>query len=358
MKKKCFFIFKGQFSLRHRENQRGAILILALWTVVFLSVFAAKVGMRVRQRATVLARLESRSQAHYIAEAGIKKAVAALRADLKQNKGLYSAYGKYYRHNNPDKFKKIEIEDDFSEVSYFHTQQLGDSRKRYGFVDEERKININTADRWTLIRLIQQVAALDEDKAKGIAEAIIDWREIGETRATGFYSDDYYSNLQYPYKPKNMDFEVIDELLLVRGIDEDVYERLRPFVTIYGNGQVNINTASPETLLAIGLDKDLIEKIFLVRRGLDGVEDTVDDYIFYKTYDIASEMKGFVKLKLMEMKRIDYLNDAGMIKTNSFYYQIQSEGILNQKKDIATITCVYNAEEDQVEYWRENYANN
>ncbi len=334
------------------NKRRGSILILAVWAVVFLSIFAARIGLRVRQRATLLSRLETRSQLHYIAEAGIKKAIAGIRSDLVRNKGLYTAYGKYYRHNN-EEFKTVALGDGTSEVSYAFSQGVGILQKRYGFVDEERKININVIDRLTLTRLIRRVSDLDENSAKGITEAIVDWRESGQTRLTGFYSDEYYSNLQYPYEPKNAEFELMDELLLVRGIDANLLDQLRPFITIYGDGKVNMNTASAEVLLALGLDRDVVDKIFLTRRGLDGIEDTADDYVFQHTFDIASEIKNFVKLKLFEVKQINDLNVYGIIKTNSSFYFIESKGKLSQKKDITDIACVYNAEENKIEYWRE-----
>ena len=341
------------FKRSYKKNRQGSILILAVWTVLFLSIFAAKIGLRIRQRVTLLSRLETRSKLHFIAEAGIKKAIAGLRVDLVKNKGLYSSFGKYYRHNNSDAFQSINVGDGLSEVAYIFHRDFNITEKRYGFVDEERKININVVDRLTLTRLIQQVSGLDEDKSQGIAEAIIDWREIGRSQTTGFYSDDYYSNLEYSYEPKNGDFELIDELLLIEGIDENLFNILKDFMTVYGDGKVNINTASAEVLSVLGLSPEVISKIFLVRRGMDGIEDTADDYVFQRTYDIASEMKSFIKLKFNEVKEINDLNLSGLIKTNSSFYFIKSKGAVNQKKDTLTILCVYNAQEDRVEYWRE-----
>ena len=341
------------FKRGHQKNREGSVLILAVWTVLFLSIFAARIGLRIRQRATLASRLETRSKLHFIAEAGIKKAIAGLRVDLVKNKGIYSSFGKYYRHNNGDEFKNIIIGEGVSEVTYIFHRDFNTSEKRYGFVDEERKININVVDLVTLTRLIQQVSGLDENKSQGIAEAIIDWREIGKTQTTGFYSDDYYSNLEYPYEPKNGDFELIDELLLIKGIDKNIFNTLRDFITIYGDGKVNINTASAEVLSVLGLSSEVINKLFLARRGVDGIEDTADDYVFQRTYDIASEMKSFVKLKLNEVKQINDLNKFGLIKTNSSFYFIESKGVMSQKKDTLNISCLYNAEENKIEYWRE-----
>lgn len=336
------------------KNKKASVLILSVWAVIFLAVLAAQVGLHIRQRASVLSRLETNSQQHYIADAGIKKAISSLRLDLSRNKGLYSSYGKYFRHNNAEHFEAIKVGSVMAEVSYtYFGGGIGLPKKQYGFVDEERKINVNTEERNVLLRLIQHTANLTFDEARDITDAIIDWREMGESQVTGFYSDSYYTNLQYPYEPKNAYFELIDELLLLKGIDESIFEKIRPFLTVYGNGRVNINTASPAVFLAFGLETVLIDKILQVRRGLDNIENTVDDYIFHKTFDVASEMKGFVKLDLAEIKAIDQLNSAGKIKTNSSFYKIQSFGKLTEKDKPLVIESIYNAEGNKIEYWRE-----
>ena len=53
----------------------------------------------------------------------------------------------------------------------------------------------------------------------------------------------------------------LDEILLVKGMNKEIYDKLINFVTIYGDGAVNINTASKEVLEALGLADSLVDKI-------------------------------------------------------------------------------------------------
>jgi len=337
----------------HRVK-RGSVLILAIWTLSFLSLFAAYIGLRVRQRVALLSRLETRSQLHFIAESGIKLAIAALRDDLKRNYHQYTPYGKFYRHNNTDLYADIEIGKGKVDIFYnFVADNISASEIRFGIVDEESKININSANRETLIRLMRNVVTHTKDNIADLADAIIDWREFGQSQATGFYSDEYYANLQYPYEPTNEAYENFDEVLLTKGFDQNLWKQLKPFMTVYGDGIVNINTASRPVILAIGFSEPLTDKLLTVRRGLDGIEATVDDYVFIKNYDIASEILKFVKLEIDEMKEIDAANAQGKIKTNSFYYSIYSRARLREKD--LTVQCVYNSNENKIEYWREKF---
>jgi general secretion pathway protein K len=70
-----------------------------------------------------------------------------------------------------------------------------------------------------------------------------------------------YSNCHPPYTRKNAPFDSLEELRMVRGLgDDDLWERIidpspsdpdvRP-VTVWGQGLVNVNSASPQTAYAL-----------------------------------------------------------------------------------------------------------
>ena len=337
-----------------RFHQRGSILIFSLWTISLLSLFAVYIGLKVRQRASLLARIESHSHLRFIASAGVKKSIAALRSDIVRHGFTTTAEGKTYRHNNPAIFQEGQLGHGQFRVSYDYFEKFSNSPKqRFGIVDEESKLNINVAERYELVRLMEQVLPVNDEYVQLVADAIIEWRELGQKELTGFYSDDYYANLQYPYGIKHVEFEILEELLMVRGINQDVFSHLKPFITIYGDGRVNINTVSNEVLYAMGLDQSVADKVITVRSGADGREWTADDFIFRKTYDVASDVLKVEKLSIDEVKQIDFLNTAKKIRTDSYYYAIRSEGELLTRLQRLTVECVYNARENRIEFWRE-----
>src|SRR5262245_56177871 len=229
------------------SNNKASMLILAVFTLMLLTTLAATIGLRVRGRISMLGRIEDRSRLHFISEAGIKKAIAALRYDEKRHPQGLDAASKSYRHNNPEQFGSFTLDDGTVHVSYNAGENL------FGVLDEERRININTADRPTLVKLFQQLSPRPQDQIKEIVEGIVSWRKIHSTEMVGFVSDEYYQTLKQPYPAKHAPFELMDELRLVKGIDPELYDQVRPFITVYGDGQVNINTAPREVLVALGL---------------------------------------------------------------------------------------------------------
>jgi general secretion pathway protein K len=343
------------------SNKGGFVLIITLWVLGFLSVLVLAIGLGARQKIVLLERLEDRSRARLAAEAGAKKALAVLVDDLENNQFLLTPQAKARRHNNPTEFFSVKLGEDAFSVSYeSYDSKAGALVERYGLQDEQAKLNLNFVDLDTLARLLGDVWELNTGDARYQAAAIIDWRDFGKHEEEGFFSDDYYSNLEFPYAMKDHPFERIDELLLVKGIDKAKYDKLLPYVTIWGDGLVNINTASEKVLVALGLEVLVAQKLIKVRGGLDGVEDTADDHVYNRTFDIAAEVKALAlqlasgPLEEREMRQIDALNMRNVLTTNSSIYSIRSRQVPNKgEQTAAEVLCVFNITNNKIEYWYE-----
>src|SRR5262245_24961463 len=127
-------------------------------------------------------------------------------------------------------------------------------------MDEESKLNVNTVDAAVLEKLFTTSLGFSGEQAAQLALALSDWRTPGESQMTGFYSEEYYKNLEFPYSVKNSEFELLDELLLVQGMNEETLKTLFNHITIYGDGKININTAGKDVLMALGLSGTVADK--------------------------------------------------------------------------------------------------
>jgi type II secretory pathway component PulK len=71
---------------------------------------------------------------------------------------------------------------------------------------------------------------------------------------------------------KNAYLDSIDELLLIPGIDRESYDKLLPYVTIYGSGEglflININTAEIPALMSLSdaITRDMAERVVTYRQ--------------------------------------------------------------------------------------------
>jgi general secretion pathway protein K len=148
---------------------------------------------------------------------------------------------------------------------------IGPGRLSYRITDETARINLNRLSRDGLDRLLQE---LDVEKTERdvIVDSVQDWRDPNEEHRLNGAESDYYLGLSPPYRSKNADFDSIDELLQVRGVTRAIlYGRgeipgLAEFVTIAGNGGINVNTASPLVLRsALGLAQAEVD-LLIARR--------------------------------------------------------------------------------------------
>ncbi len=120
--------------------------------------------------------------------------------------------------------------------------------------DENAKFNLNSLknpDGYAFfVRLLNNLH-LDED----IANMVSYWINA---------STDHRPRNSGSIKPKNAYLDSVDELLLIPGIDRGSYDKLLPYVTIYGSGNsdsntffINVNTADVPVIMSLS-DKNKI----------------------------------------------------------------------------------------------------
>jgi len=330
-------------------KSRASILIVALWSLCLLSVFAVILNSQVRQSLVLASRLDQKARLRLIAQAGLDKAITEVKDDSETG---YDYLGEAW-NNRPGAFQNIKVGDGEFDVAYSYPDpKSGSWITGFGCVDEESKININRADLKTLERLFMTVLSYDETQAQELAACILDWRDAdGETSLpVGSAEYLYYSGLPFPYAPKNADFEVPEELLLVKGFSENVFEKIKDYVTIYGEGKVNINTANAVVLFALGLDEDLASKIIAYRAGKDKLTGTSDDNIFISAPAIVPMLSQEYSLSPSQVEQLSLV--AGSLGVSSNYFLAKVNARLNNRY-ILTASGVFKRN-GKVLYWREN----
>ncbi|MEI8011017.1 MAG: hypothetical protein WCI27_00860 [Candidatus Omnitrophota bacterium] len=335
-------------------RRQGFILITALWTLTFLAVLAVTLLAGVRQRVFLFQRIEDRLRVQSAAEAGVKKALAVMLDVMEDAAGSFSSAVKQRLGNNPAEFAAISVGGIPVEVVHEEPDPLtGAAVTIWGLSDEQSKFNLNLVPRDMLGALFSHVMGCSDAEGRSLADAVVDWRDYGRHDVDGFSSGDYYKSLEFPYPMKEKQFERIDELLLVKGFNRKIYDQLAPFLTVYGDGRVNINTASYQILLALGLDAALADKILRVRRGVDGVEATADDHLFVHTFDIPADMGKTVMLEPREVRQIDGLNAGNLLGTESGIYSFSSRVPAADGGHKRLIACVFSIFESRILYWHE-----
>lgn len=126
----------------------------------------------------------------------------------------------------------------------------------------------------------------DVELPQGLESAVRDWIDEDQNPDSMNGAEDAeYLNLAPPYRTANQPFTVVSELLAVRGMTPQVYERLRPLVAALpvatlpapAPTKVNVNTAPLEVLRALSPTTDEAKLAdFDRRRRDDPVEDAAE----------------------------------------------------------------------------------
>lgn len=90
-------------------------------------------------------------------------------------------------------------------------QNANSTEPYFGLIDESSKLNLNTAT----LDMLQLLPIITPE----IAAAIVDWRDTNSDVTTGGAEEDTYMRLNPPYHCKNSDFETVDELRWIAGMN-------------------------------------------------------------------------------------------------------------------------------------------
>jgi type II secretory pathway component PulK len=312
--------------------------VLALWMIAVVAILSVSISEYVRQKIALSDRLDRRNWLAGIAETGVTRVLYKLRQKKEAAEG-YHGLNDTYTSAAGD----VRMGEGALALSYpVRNPWTGQMQMRYGVEDEEGRFNVNVIDGKRIAKFIEVVAEAEEDQAKEIAYAIVDWRDTNDSLSDPKFGaeDDDYEDLDPPYEAKDQPFESLDELLLVRGMTPEIFERIQPFVTIYGPGTVNINTAPMEVLMGLGMSKELAGKVVMYRAGQDGEEGTSDDRVFMQAANVSTELMKKVKLAGAESTMVSQMVSKGQLGVDSTHFRIRSQGKSMRKKQILEIEAV------------------
>jgi len=219
--------------MRRCGGERGVALMLVLWVVIVLAAIASGVVVAARRQAALVAALRARAAARYAAESGVTAATSALQALFR---GARSP---------EDRARVFGYLDDAARS--WGERPLGAARYQVAVADLGARIDLNSANPEVLRGLLQQF--VDADRAATLVDALEDWKDEDDApREQGAEAADY-ATAESPFRPSNGPLLRLEELTRIRGFDDSLAAALAPYVTVLGDGLVNVNTA-PEPVLA------------------------------------------------------------------------------------------------------------
>ncbi len=251
-----------------RTRNRGFAIVVVLGMLILMTALVVGFSNNARVELRRADYLLKSAQALHCATAGLNAAIAAVR-DCNE----------FYGDTEPGRL--------FSGTCEIAVQA---GRCSVTIVDESGKLNLNyllkqndKPDPVHVNRFLRLIDLLNRDNAGGprisysIVPAVIDWIDRNdEVTALPFVKwanlgaeSAYYNAQQPPYPCKNAPLDTVDELLLVKDVTSETFRRIQPYITVYGDGRVNLNAAADIVLesLSENVDKALAQ-VIINRRNL------------------------------------------------------------------------------------------
>lgn len=234
-------------------TDRGIALLLVLWvlTVLMVIVFAFSFSTRVETYSTIS--FKEGMEKRFIAQAGIERGIMEI--------------------NYSRRFQNIPEKEAWRLDGTPYAGEFGKGHYEIRIIDENGKVDINTAPEVLLRNMLVQLGLKNED-SDAIVDAIMDWKDADDLKRLNGAESDYYMALPNPYKAKNANFDSVEELIFVKGITPEILygnngkKGLREFITVHSRSQqVSINSAPREVLLSVpGLSQEIVDNIMSYRK--------------------------------------------------------------------------------------------
>ncbi|HLB58776.1 MAG TPA: type II secretion system protein GspK, partial [Bdellovibrionota bacterium] len=159
--------------------------------------------------------------------------------------------------------------------------------------------------------------------AREIVGDIEDYIDPNKERVLGGEENLFYEHERPPRRSKNLPLDDVSELLLVRGMTDDIYKILNKQATIYGEA-INVNTAPKEILIALipGMDEKELAELLKLR----------DEQPFADQADFEK----YAKTTLRQPEEFN-TNPKIPLTGTSQIYKIESVAQVGQAVKIATV---------------------
>lgn len=219
-----------------RRAQQGFALVTVLWILVVVGGLGAAFHTAARASRRAVANTHAAARARWAARAGLVRALQALDHALLEGAGGLVAPGA-----GRDVLPPLAFAVD--DVPVTVTVQ-----------DARAQVQLNLADAAQLTRLFHTLGVPPEQAARHAA-ALLDWRDPDHQARPLGAERPHYAHTRPPTSPKNGAFDRVAELSTVLGVSPAEYERISPYVTVVGDGRVNVNAAPLPVLTSLpGID--------------------------------------------------------------------------------------------------------
>lgn len=219
-------------------REGGFVLLITLLVVLLLTVIIFEFDFQSRADLRAAGNFRDDVAAYYVALSGITAGKAILEED-RDNYGTVDSSNEGWNTTIPP-------------------YPVGEGAVSGKITDESGKFNLNSLKYSATRQVITAQTTLDFRRNQlrrlfellvvdpNLVDPIIDWIDPdGNTEPNGA-EDETYQALKFPYPTKNAPLDTLEEILYIKGITPEIYQKISSYLTVSTDatgGMINVNTA-------------------------------------------------------------------------------------------------------------------
>jgi general secretion pathway protein K len=245
----------------NRRSESGVVLVIVLLMIAIIVTVTVELVRTSRSQYYEATNMRDQIRTMYVAKSGFYRAQTVLAEDTNNYDGLFEKWAK----SDVISAQSAALFED----GYF-TAQVEDESGKIPVNKLVSGSNFNQAVKDALSRLLARPEyKLDQHQIADLLNAIKDYIDT-DTEATGAEK-----GTAEPAGYKNGPLESLEELLAIKGISENLFygskenPGIAKYLTVYGDGMININTAPAPVLKALAPDisDDAVSKMEAFRKN-------------------------------------------------------------------------------------------
>jgi general secretion pathway protein K len=314
------------------KSQAGVAIFLAITSVALIAFIAVELSYDTASEYLISSQEVQRLKSRYAAKAGVEISLLRLHIYQKVQKQFGAQLGDkkaildliwstpfIWPPMLPGEASAVDqsqlkdvIKDSLMEAKYLATIESESSKiDLTDLVSPSKGIAAYTKS--TLVRLLENRLQVDDDwskrnsnlRAEELVNNLIDWMDPDSVSLNSGDESGLYSNIEDGKLPPNQPFKTLDELHMVSGMNDEVFDFLAPLVTIYGVKGLQVNHADKHVLqgLSSRMTEETADEIIKRRSSPDGPFQSEKEFFSFL------ESRG-VNTKEIEDQRIPLVFDS------------------------------------------------
>jgi len=220
-----------------KKATKGSALPLVLWTLAIIIIIALSFPFVINSRIKRMEMLFARFNAYLKTYSSVQYGINIFLTGRIPGREIFTSDYKLFPDGN-----RYFLDGSFVAIDLFNR------KTKISFQNGSGLINLRACNPVLIDGLLRYFEAEKENR-RIFFDSLMDWVDGDDLIRLNGAEKDYYEKLGY--RPRNSPLLTVDEIILIKGMDEKIFDKIRPFFVLDLPAGISPNFAPFEVLMAL-----------------------------------------------------------------------------------------------------------